>query len=497
MNLKILITIIFTLLKPYKTSVSRSCKTQILRSLGYSSLITPSRLNSICPLVKQNCCTDADQMHIHKNFSEHTKKQLVSHYNTSIDKFKLLKRFYIYKTEYNLTDWTIQMFQKSKRRFPKKLKKHLLKIARQYDMYDQGYFLDLIKDQTEKYLEPMYAQMSHFKKTMPCLACDWNVQNSINLETTTITYKSSFCLTLVDKYLEPIAEKYEKIVKNLLVLDEWVFIVSGRRLMEEKEDRDVLRRIILIVGKCKKSAQIKFCDDFCREFNFNKFSYMFDGEQTVWEEYVNNFANFFQDYTHSQKKVWKKNKKKLGSFKKFFNGSVFSEKIFVDPYMKDYNGQALNINFETKPNDFFIDRHNKGRHNLQLQTLDNELDSLTLFKLNDDPIDLSKFLILFDDVRGIDFFKESKRNNIELPTQTILALIHSKGSDDNSLNEHIEKDVKKIISSVKIDKVADWVGDYNMDFKNMKIVLKGKSEAVKQFKSGGFKKLSNALFGWM
>lgn len=454
-------------------------------------------MNSICPLIKQNCCTHFDQMMIHKNFDEHTKKQLTAHYNTSLDKFKLIKRLYDYKSEYNLIDWTLDFLGNTKRKLSKKLKRHLKKLARNYEMYSQDYYLDIVRAQIDKFLEPMYNEMFKFRKGMPCLSCDWDVQNNINLETKTIIYKSSFCLTLVDKYLDPIAEKYQKIVKNLMVLDEWIFIVSGKRMIEDMDDRSVFKRYNLIINKCKKSAQIRYCDEFCREFNFNKFSYMFDGEQNVWEEYLNNFVEFYQSYTTNKNKVWKSNKRPVRGIKRFKGSSVFSTKIFKDPYMKDYQGTALNINFEAKPNDFFIERNNKGNNEVQIATLDNELNSLTLYTLNDTPVDLSKFLILFDDVRGIDFYKETRRTNIEVPTSILLALIHSKGNDHTSVNEHIENGVKKVIVPIKINKVADWVQDYNMDFKAMKIILNSKSEAVKSIDRSMLAKFKNALFGWM
>ena len=46
----------------------KMCKTSILRSLGFHSRLTPSGINSLCPLITENCCTNHDLMKIHKTW---------------------------------------------------------------------------------------------------------------------------------------------------------------------------------------------------------------------------------------------------------------------------------------------------------------------------------------------------------------------------------------------------------------------------------------------
>ena len=41
-------------------SKSRLCKPKLLRSLGFHSLVNPTRVNSLCPNIPLNCCTNYD-----------------------------------------------------------------------------------------------------------------------------------------------------------------------------------------------------------------------------------------------------------------------------------------------------------------------------------------------------------------------------------------------------------------------------------------------------
>lgn len=59
-----------------------------------------------------------------------------------------------------------------------------------------------------------------------------------------------------------------------------------------------------------------------------------------------------------------------------------------------------------------------------MKLLDSEIDTLTLFEMNDRPVDISNFLILFLPFKGIDLFEESKKTNLDLAADKILALIH-------------------------------------------------------------------------
>ncbi len=96
--------------------------------------------------------------------------------------------------------------------------------------------------------------------------------------------------------------------------------------------------------------------------------------------------------------------------------------------------------------------------------MDNELDPITLFKLNTPPVDLAKFLIIFDK-NGMNLFNDALITNLRLPSEKLLALIHGKTSNPKALNEYVVDRVKKIIEPIQIAQIAEWMNDYKLDFK--------------------------------
>lgn len=62
---------------------------------------------------------------------------------------------------------------------------------------------------------------------------------------------------------------------HALLLDEFIYLVSNQRLIKYDADRAILHKYKIITNKCKADPK---CFDVCKEYNMNKFSYMFDGE---------------------------------------------------------------------------------------------------------------------------------------------------------------------------------------------------------------------------
>lgn len=72
----------------------------------------------------------------------------------------------------------------------------------------------------------------------------------------------------------------------MLLLDEFVYLVSNYRLLRYEADRGILHKYKLGVEKCK--GDIK-CYDLCKEFNLNKFSYVFDGDSLVTKDFLKRY----------------------------------------------------------------------------------------------------------------------------------------------------------------------------------------------------------------
>lgn len=69
-----------------------------------------------------------------------------------------------------------------------------------------------------------------------------------------------------------------------MMLDEWLFLTVNRRLINTAINRAIFRRYIAIVDNCKENKDVEHCIEFCREFNLNRLSSMFDGEDEIIEE---------------------------------------------------------------------------------------------------------------------------------------------------------------------------------------------------------------------
>ncbi len=89
--------------------------------------------------------------------------------------------------------------------------------------------------------------------------CDWHNHNFINLESMTITYSYDFCNSFVKNFIDLWKKKYVVVYKNLLLLDEWIYLTTGDRLMENTVDRAILRKYILLIEKCDKTKKIRDC----------------------------------------------------------------------------------------------------------------------------------------------------------------------------------------------------------------------------------------------
>ena len=61
------ITLVLLMMASQRLSAMRKmCTVELLRTFGYHSLIVPNKVNKLCPNIKLNCCTQHDQMRMHK-----------------------------------------------------------------------------------------------------------------------------------------------------------------------------------------------------------------------------------------------------------------------------------------------------------------------------------------------------------------------------------------------------------------------------------------------
>ena len=90
---------------------------------------------------------------------------------------------------------------------------------------------------------------------------------------------------------------------------------------------------------------------------------------------------------------------------------------------------------------------------------DEELSSYALYRMIDPPVDVSKFLIIFDPNTGINLKKDSEEMNFDVSVDQILALLNASGGNVKALNEIIDDPVKALLKAIQIVDIADFLND--------------------------------------
>lgn len=85
-------------------------------------------------------------------------------------------------------------------------------------------------------------------------------------------------------------EKYNKVIKFFMIIDEWVSLTSERILFLEG-DKEIFRRYLLAIEKCKGGG----CNEYCSEYNVNELNNLFDGEVDTFTELEKRLTEFLVD----------------------------------------------------------------------------------------------------------------------------------------------------------------------------------------------------------
>ncbi len=126
-------------------------------------------------------------------------------------------------------------------------------------------------------------------------------------------------------------------------LDEYVQLVFNLKLLN-KFDRKIFLRYDLILNKCDNdSKNLDECADYCKEFNLNKYTYMFDGEgkaierflkkYLVYKEHVGQGETILQTKFEKRSKKWEQEASTNNDL--MDNNSVFTKKVKLEKELKE------------------------------------------------------------------------------------------------------------------------------------------------------------------
>ena len=443
----------------------RVCKTQVLRSFGLHSRVTARQGNSLCPKISYNCCTRHDQMKIHKNWNQHDKNYLFAAYESAHKGFMSLSTVLMNKGQYVMKE-ILAKFEKYAKP-PEKFMTHLMNLTGEYDKRTPVQYNTMMKG-LDKKLKAMFKEIQKYRQGFLCNLCNWRNHQFYNPQSMTVTYNQKFCLQLSIKYIDLLWEKYGEVFRFVNVMDEIMLMLSGERMIDPI-DHAIFHRYTFIIDKCKKdTSKIENCADVCREFNLNKFSYMWDGEMAVIKKFMKNYEKKWKKLDDPDDMLalfkYRRDEWTQSKFKRFVDDqSVLSSKFLETTGMREPNKNSFDLDFKGNAVKNFVE-HFHPTNSVQIETLDDELSAYALYRMVEPPVDISKFLIVFDPNTGIDLKKDSAEMNFDASVDQILALLNTSGGDVKSLNEIIDNPVKLLMKDVQIIDIADFINDPYIEF---------------------------------
>lgn len=446
----------------------RTCKADLLRSFNYESRITPNRQNSLCPLVANNCCTNMDIMRMHKIWNQFTKKKLQKRYRRNITFLKQLGNFLKSKDSIEMSAYNTLFKNHTKMKIHETFIKHLTKISEEFMTKSSFYYKKLLKSFLKIDIKKFEKKMIVMRRGVLCSYCEYGNHLFMSLDSKTVTYSIKFCSAILQRFFKTVFVKYTNFFRPLLLLDEWFFLTSGKRVMENGADREKYRRYFNVLVKCEQGGgDVMECLDFCREFNLNKYTSMFDGETNVISDFISRFTMLSDDMKSDPDAFFGNDKLVALGESDFYDfkskDSILSTRIILDPaYLKLQKTEKYKLTFKhfTSKN-FFNKKHNTSP--LQIETLDTELNPYILVKMLDKPVNIAKYLIVFAK-KGINVAKDAKKTNFRLKRTQILALIGGRVGNHKILDEIIEQSVKDVILPITIQMRRGWVLDNRMGF---------------------------------
>lgn len=461
---KLKLLFIFGLLAVSYYANQRICKTQVLRSFGLQSRITPTSSNALCPEVSYNCCTKRDQMKIHKTWNQVNREYIQATYRTSRDSFEKLGAILLSKDDFILKN-IVERFQTATRP-PDAFLNHLSDLVAEYNKRDAKFYSDLMAQMRPK-LQVLHGDLRNFRQSLFCTLCDWKNHQYFNPQSLTIQYSQPFCLTMVSKYIDLLWDKYGEIFRLLTVMNEFMFLISGQRLMPP-EDASIFMRYVSIIDRCRlENTKIAACADVCREFNINKFTYMWDGEPKMITTFVDNYDRFWaimnDDVRLNQMFLFRAQDWTRERLNQFIAAESVMSRAQAALAQQGIRKNTFDLQFKSSNvKNFFEYKH--PTNTVQIETLDEELSSYSLYKMIDPPIDVSTFMIVFDPVAGINPINDSKEINFEMTVDQLLALLHASGTSIAALNEVIDKPVADLMVDITITDIADFINDPYIEF---------------------------------
>lgn len=489
MNLSLLKPLFFFLLQ-HLLSAERRCNTFVLRSFAYRSLIRPNNFNPLCPSIAYNCCTNNDIMRMHKIYVSFGKGFVESYHNRAMQSFLNSTNAIKMIATVNFTILS-QAFQQLVNP-PISYMNHLNLLIANITAKRPEVYINITNQLfADNGLGKYFAEIRAVRNSVFCTMCNWANHRFFRMGSQNIVYHQQFCGNMTQRFIDRIYNRISEVYRYILLADELLMLLNGEGTFTP-EVRNQYRRYISSINKCRADTEKpENCQDFCREFNINRFSPLFDGEP----DFVSNFTNAFERQLDSLKSM---DGSVLIRFFRFRLEQWSEENIGL--FRNETSVLSLNAplaNTLLVPQRSFPARmRTQGYKNfleykhvsntIQLDTMDDELSSYPLYYQHDQPQDISLFVVLVNPLRGINFFRDGYQMNLEVSVDALLGSLTSGGSTEN-VDEMLENDVVTMIKDVDLSDIKDFMIDVKMRF----------SRRAKRKRFGGnFNSTKSSIRGW-
>jgi hypothetical protein len=422
-------------------------------------------------------------MEMHKTWNFRVKEEIRKKNLELNDNFIKMSDFLTQKDAINLGAYTNIFRENTTIHVSQQLSTHLADLAEVFENFQGKYYKQKTRELKKAQVIPKYSKrLTELRRGVLCSLCNWENHEHFNLESLTVTYSEDFCTAIEEDFLPFLKIKFNEYFKIFLVLDEWFEITIGKGIFGE-EDKAKFRRYVQIIDKCDKKKNISDCFEFCREFNTNKFSALFDaeGEKEMMKRFYKDFRKLKNLVENNPEEIFKNfptirewEKKDILVFRN--KKSVLSDRIILDPaYLLLDKNEKYPLHFKHLQTNNFLKKQDEVSP-IQIESMDASLDGRALFILISEPSDVAKFLITFDK-KGVNVFKDSDIVYFDARTDQLLGLLHNNIKDHHKLSEVMEEDVKKVLEPVTIVFVKNWNEDHSLPFKRFlykKSVMKNK-----------------------
>lgn len=327
-----------------------------------------------------------------------------------------------------------------------------------------------------------------------CGICNPNTHRHFDLEERTLTYSAPFCFKLVSDFFPSVHDKYVELVKYLLDLSEFAFILTKKHLVTDTEYTKRARKYITMLEKCKKKPDdLKECSEFCAEFKVNKQTEMFDGEIKIFEEAAKAYETIGPLITDPKKhtEIFNLRARELSEAKFLKQHNYLKTDSAKKEDFKKVKTNSYGVHMKVRDVSTFTENNQFFKEIPGVQG-ESAKTAVILFPKAATPVAMSDLKIVINKDTGYNAFTEGEKVDFAVSPEQCVALLFTSEEITSAVKEKIDAKVVKVLEENNVEKIRVFINTPDMLFKrwvNPKSLLvekKVKKLIGKKKKTAGF-----------